>query len=293
MRRESVHTASASCCLLFCLLAIPVLLISGCDETGIEVVKPQRGEIRESFTEPARTRLARTYPITMPIRGQIGRIKLEPGETVKVGRELAEFDRLPLEKAVEEARAAAAWLKAEIAVKDDNRLEKTALKETRATIDAAEEALKASGKQVAAEKARADRAAKELRRMHGLRQRQAIPQSQLDDVTLAADTSLLELRRQEFYRAALNALLVAIKLGPLYVDRYLGRKVLERKVLVYQWEEMRAKLARVEHELGLGRIVSPINGVVLERYEQGDTTLPVVDLSCSSETWTRWKSLPM
>lgn len=259
--------------ILLCLVSI-ILLLHGCDDTEVKVVSPRRGEIRESFTEPARTRLEKTYPITMPVTGRIGRIDLEPGHGVKAGQELVEFDRLPLEKTVEAARAAVAGLRAEIAVKDDNNIERTAIVESQAAIDAARKALKASGQQVAAEKARSSRADKELHRMESLKAGQAIPQTKLDDVTLAAETSLLELRRQQFYRAALNALFVAVRLGPRYVEQYLGRKSLERRVLVHRLEEAEANLARTVHKLKLAGIVSPINGVVLARHEQGDGTLP-------------------
>jgi HlyD family secretion protein len=255
-------------CSVFCLGGL-----WGCGKNG-ETLLPHRGEIRESFEEPGRTRLARTYLITMPVPGRIGRIDLEPGDPVDVGQTLAQFDLVPFQKAVEKAEAAVKALEAEIVVKDYNSIENTALVESRATIQAAQEALNAADQQVAAEKARSDRAAIHLNRMLKLKESQTIPQSQLDDATLAADTALLELRRQEFYRAAFNALFVAIKLGPLYIDRYLGRKGLEREVLVQQLAEARAALANAQHQLTLARLVSPIKGVVLEKRTQADSSLP-------------------
>jgi hypothetical protein len=42
----------------------------------------------------------------------------------------------------------------------------------------------------------------------------ASAESKLDDVRLAAETSLIELRKQEFYRSAMHAIFTAIKLGP-------------------------------------------------------------------------------
>jgi HlyD family secretion protein len=49
---------------------------------------------------------------------------------------------------------------------------------------------------------------------------------------------------------------------------------LEREALVHQVAQAKAKLARAQHDLELADIRSPIDGVVLERYEQGDRTLP-------------------
>ncbi len=261
-------------CLAF-VMVLPLFGLWGCGGTAVETVSPRRGEIRESFEEPAKTRLEKTYQMSMPVSGRIGRIDLEPGDLVSFGQSLAQFDLVPFRKAVDKARAAVNALEAEIVVKDYDSIEKTALVETRSTIKAAQEALNAADQQVAAEKARADRAALTLKRMSGLKEGQAIPQSKLDDATLAADTTQLELKRQEFYRAALNALFVAIKLGPLYIEKYLGRKGLEREVLVQKLAEAEANLTEAEHSLGLAALASPINGVVLEKYSQGAGTLPV------------------
>lgn len=258
--------------LRFCLTILMVLQIfglSGCGGKPEETVSVRRGEIRESFDEPAKTRLEKTYQMSMPVSGRIGRIELEPGDPVSAGQVLVQFDLLPFQKTVEKARAAVKALEAEIVVKDYDSIERTALVETRATIQAAQEALNAADQQVAAEKARADRAALTLKRMTGLKEGQAIPQSQLDDATLAADTTQLELKRQEFYCAALNALFIAIKLGPLYIEKYLGRKELERDVLEQRLAEARANLAEAEYRLGLARLISPIKGVVLEKHSQG------------------------
>jgi len=256
-------------------LAALLLWAAGCGGSPeVEAIRPHVGEIVESFTEPARTRLAKTYRVAMPVAGRLERVDLEPGDKVTAGQELVVFDRLPLEKAVEEAKASVAELGARITVKDDNRLEKTALVETNATVRAADEALKAADAQIEAEKIHADHAAKEFRRMETLAREQAISESTLDQARVDADTALIELRRQEFYRAALNALVVAVKLGPRYVEQYLERKKLERIITVSQLAQARARLARAEHELALARVRSPIDGVVLERFEQGDRTVP-------------------
>ncbi len=259
----------------FFLLFTVACILFGCGGgVEVEVVSPYIGDIHEFFTELAKTRLAKTYRITMPIDGRIERIELEPGDEVTKGQRIVEFDLVPLREAVAEAEAAVAELEANIAVKDDNRIEDTVMIEMNATVNATAEALKAADAQVEAEKARSDRAAKELERMEILAAGRTIAQNELDDAKLEADTSLIELRKQEFYRAALNALFVAVKLGPRYVNEYLGREKLEREVVVHQLAQARSRLARAEHQLKLSAIRSPIDGVVLEKYEQGDRTLP-------------------
>ncbi|MEW6348918.1 MAG: efflux RND transporter periplasmic adaptor subunit [Thermodesulfobacteriota bacterium] len=258
---------------IVCSLVAATAIVSGCAKTEVEGINPRIGEIRESFSEPATTRLKRDYPVTMPVSGRVARIELEPNDQVRQGQALAHFDRLPFEKAVAEAKAKVAELKASIAVNEDDRLEQTALVEAKAVIEAAEEALKAGREEVAAESARSSRAAKELARMAALRKSEAIPQSRMDDVTLQAETALIEFKKQEFYLAALKALVSAVNLGPKYVERYLERKKLERQVLEAQLSQANERLALATHQLGLAKVTAPIDGIVLKRFEQGDTFL--------------------
>lgn len=257
----------------FLALWFPLVLVGCGAGQDVELTSPRRGEIRESFTEPARTRLAKTYRISMPVSGLVSRIDLEPGDPVKANQELAKFDLVPFREALAEAEAAVAELESRITLNQYDAIEKTALIETKSTIEATAQALKASDAQVEAEEARAARAAKELGRVTKLAASDAITQSKLDDANLTADTSLIELRRQQFYRAALNALFTAVKLGPKYIEQYLGRKGLDRQILQHQLAQARSRLARAEHDLKLAAIRSPIDGVVLERFEQGDRAL--------------------
>jgi HlyD family secretion protein len=250
------------------------LVVAGCERGAeVDVVRARRGTLRESFSEPAKTRLARTYPVTMPVAGRIGRIELEPGDRVRKGQPLVEYDLLPFEQAVAEARAAVSELEAEIVVKKDNTLEHTAIKEAQATVRAADESLKAYDAEVEAEKARADRAAIKLDRKKKLAEKKVIGDDELDDFILDAQTALIELRKQEFYRAALRAFIVAVNLGPRAVEQYIGKKDLEYDVLVHKLAQAKARLARAEHDRALAQVVAPIDGVVLERHEQGDRTL--------------------
>jgi len=182
---------------------------------------------------------------------------------------------VPFQEAVAEAQAVIRELEAQIVVKDDNRLEETMLSETRATVKAAAESLNASAKQTEAERANAEHAQRNLGRMKRLAGEKTIPESDLDDAQLRADTADIALKRQEFYHAALNALTVAVNLGPSFVEKYILRKGLERATLMHQVAEAKARLARAQHDLELADIRSPMDGVVLERNEQGDRTVAV------------------
>jgi len=259
---------------LFCGTLSVLCALLGCGgRSDVEVVSPRRGRIQESFTEPGRTRLARTWLITVPIDGRIGRIDLEPGDEVTTGQELAEYDLVPFQEAVAEARGAVDEIKSRIAVKDDDALENTALIETKELVKAAQEALRAADEQVKAEEARYERASKELTRMEALATEGAVTEQALDDARLEAEMTLIELRRQQFYRAALKAMVTIVDLGPRYVEQFLDLERLQKETLVHQLAQARSRLVRAEHELGLATIRSPIDGVVLERMEQGERTL--------------------
>lgn len=258
------------------VLGILILLtaMSGCGEKiDVKSVHPHRGAIRESFTETAQTRLEKTYLITMPVSGRIGRIDLEPGDAVEAGQELVHYDLTPFEQDVEEARASVAELEASITVNEYNKLEETAKIETQAIVESTQEVVKASKAQVEAERVRSDRASKELDRIQKLAKEKSVTQSQLDDAQLDTETSLIELRKQEFIKTAMNAIFTAVQLGPRYVEEFLGRKQLQRSVLTHQLAQAKARLALAEHDRKLASIASPIHGVVLERYDLGDRTL--------------------
>jgi len=261
--------------LALCGALVLTAFLAGCNGgVEVETVSPRRGAIRESFREPGRTRLAKTWLITMPVSGRIERIDFEPGDIVKAGQPLVKFDMVPFAEAVAEARGAVAEIEANITVKDDNNIEKTALVEATEAVRASYETLKASDEQIKAEKARSDRAATELARMKKMEAGKTVSQTTLDDAQLLAETSLIELRRQQFYRAALQAMVTIVKLGPRYIEQYLGLKKLQRKTLVHQLVQARSRLVRAEHELKLLDVRSPIDGVILKRYEQGDSALP-------------------
>ena len=258
--------------LFLCMTALTLALAAGCNRrVAVTAATPERGEIVESFTEPARTRLAKTYRISTPVAGRIGRVNLEPGDPVTKGQVLVAYDLVPLREAAVEAEAAVKQLEADIAVQDDNRLEDTVLIEAKQTVEAAEIALKAADEQVAAETIRADHAQRTLARTR--KAEGTYTEAQVDQAQTAADTALIQLREQQFTRAALKAMIVAVKLGPGFVTKYIQRKTLERVGLVEQLAQARARLARARHDLKLAGITSPIDGVVLQKYDQGDTAV--------------------
>ncbi len=269
---RSRKTAGGRAC-LFSLALAALICVFGCGPE-VEVTAPVIGPIEDSFTEPAKTRLEKTYLISMPIAGLVDRIELEPGDAVSSGRQLVHYDLVPLREALAEAREAVAQIEAAIAVKSDNGIEEILLLEAEEWIKASNELLKAADEEVAAEKARSDRSAKELDRVAELVAQQALSQSALDDAQLDADTAVIELKKQVFTRAAVNIMTTVVALGPRAINEYLDLKKLQLRELTHQLAQARSRLARAERDLALADVTSPIDGIVLRRYEQGDAALP-------------------
>ncbi|MCA9410937.1 MAG: efflux RND transporter periplasmic adaptor subunit [Candidatus Omnitrophica bacterium] len=252
-------------------LILSAISLAGCEKgTEVKAISPDKRPIEESFTESAKTRLSKTYPITMQVEGRIGRIDLEPGDKVEKGQHLTEFDRVPFEQEVAEAKARVEELKASVEVKKDNRIEETAYNQTTALVQASHESQKAAASQVDAQKARVDRAAKELKRTEELSEGGVVADQKYDDVVLEAETSKIELREQEFTLAAVGAFVVVSELFPTLVKQYMERETLEIEVLNHQIAQAEAQLELAKHRLSLAEVASPIDGVVLERMEQGD-----------------------
>ena len=255
------------------LLILPLLasLLVGCaGQSAVETIQPRVKRIEESFKEPAKTRLARSYHVNMPISARVDYISLEPGTMVKKGQLLAKIDDKPFELAVSEAQAIVDELKASLVVQEYDKMEQSALEESKAVVSASDEALKASTAQIEAQQARMERATKELARAQKLAKSKAIPQSELDDAQLTADTAIIDLKKEEFNKAALKALISAVRLYPRVVEEYMGKKKLEKAELAKRIAAAEVRLEKAQYELALTKITSPIDGIVLERFEKGE-----------------------
>ena len=221
-----------------------LLALAGCgDQADVETIRPWRGTIVASFRGPARTRLASTHLITMPVAGRIGRIDLVPGDPVKKGQRLTVLDLVPIQQNVAEARAA--WEQTR------SRLEELKAGPRPEEIVAVQAAVERAT-------AQAEYQRRELERQTDLHRRKVTTDSELQATRLAhqvAAAGLKEARaRHELIRA-----------GPRLEQIVQAEQAAARA---------RARLIRAEHELGVARIVSPIDGTVLEKYEQGERSLP-------------------
>lgn len=186
-----------------------------------------------------------------------------------MGQQLVVFDRFPLQQALLKAKAAVQGLQQRIKLNEFNDIEQSLRIELVATVAAARDVLKAADAQVDAEQARAIRASKAYQRIKQLNARGVAAEGDLDNALMLAETTTIGLREQKLMREAYKTLFMAIQLGPKYIDDWLKRKRIEKQQLINQLAQAKARLALAEYQLQLADIRAPINGVVLQRLQQG------------------------
>lgn len=255
---------------LLAAAVIAAAVFMGSGGSKIDVIRPERREIRESFREPAKTRLENTWTIAAQVAGRIGRIQLEPGDAVKAGQTLAEYDLLPLESAVEEADARVRRLKAQLTLIEDSSVEQADLAAAEARARSSEDRIKAAEAQIQAAKARVTRTEKDLVRARDLVAAGALDPQTLDAQEMAATEAREALKQAEAELAATLGTASADRSGAQVVEKGIGRKSIERRQIVASLAEAEAQLEKARHDLELAKITSPIDGVVLERYERGE-----------------------
>jgi RND family efflux transporter MFP subunit len=86
-------------------VCICYLLCTACSQPTIPTLQPTRGNIQQSFSELAQTRLEDVYNVNMSLSGDIGYIDLEPGDTVKKDQKIAQIKLLPWQQVVTSAEA--------------------------------------------------------------------------------------------------------------------------------------------------------------------------------------------
>lgn len=264
----------------------------------LDLARPTRGEIREGFSEPARTRLDGSGAdgirvVSMPVTARVGRIALEPGDPVTVGQQLAEIDEVPLVLAERDAEAlvrelsdgrdelekAIAQAELEEAEARRNDLDKGGRPEEVAMADAAVKAARAELSMAEAERTRA---AQEYARLADLMARKVASQQAYETAKAAHDSAVASFTAAEerLNRATSQGAMVALKARPDLIAAADAqcKRARHRVALAQasprpeQLKRAEVALARARHELTLARTMlrSPIAGTVLARHHRGE-----------------------
>lgn len=153
-----VVAALALALLTWAALREPVQMVS--------VATVARGALEQSFLEEGKTRLKQRYVVTAPLAGQVRRITLQPGDTVRAGQVLAQIE--PVSASLLDARARS---------------------QAQAEVAGSEAALQAARQRISAAESASAVAQKELQRLGTLAASGMVTASVLDQTRAQADSA--------------------------------------------------------------------------------------------------------
>jgi HlyD family secretion protein len=238
----------------------------------VRIAEVKKGTVKAYLEERARTTLPRIYHMTMPLNGRIMPIALMPGTKVKKGEIVARMDDFNFKAALQESKAKLTAIQRQITLNKYNAIEETALKESNGWIKVMGDAVKASWKKAEASKAKNQFAQWYVNSTEKMKQ--AISEKEAYHAQMVAAQSLVDYEADMVIYSAMRTCDTIFKLAPVYIRQYLGRKELDRQILLAHLNEMQASLSQVERDLRQTIIKSPVNGLVLKRYVQNERVMP-------------------
>jgi HlyD family secretion protein len=131
------------------------------------------------------------------------------------------------------------------------------------TVEAAEEQVKAG-------EAKRDMANKTWKRMRSLYETSTTNEQEFNRAEVAKIEADVSYQQDVLLLSALKSLQAATALAPTLVRQYIDRKQLKHDVLLHERAEAEARLKEAERDRRRGDMTSPIDGIVLERYETNE-----------------------
>lgn len=255
-------------------IAVAALAVACGRPEGPPTVRVEKRRVVDSILEPARTRLERRHLVSMPVAARIARVDLKPGDPVAKGQPLVVVDRVPFETAAAQASARVGELRARLALALDESVEAERAAQARALADGADSRRESASAAVEEWRSRAERLRKEYDRVATLAPDSYASQSQLDEARMNWETADATLRGAASSLRELESMAVAAERDAAAAQALVARRRLEAEVLREQLAQAVAARDDADHRLALTDIVSPIDGVVLERHELGGGALP-------------------
>lgn len=256
-------------------ISLLALLASGCSKpVQVEVVKVETRRLESGFSERAETILRRDFPVYLPVQGRIGRIELEPGDTVRKGEVLASFDEVPIlsQLKAQKARVAAQELQHETL--SDSSVESSELQAARLRLVAIKAELTQIDPVLKASTTELANAQAELARVNRLIEGGALPSQSKEAAQLAFDNAKASLASRKANKSVLEARLKEAKAGIASWQAQLERRQSQAKTQQAAIKEAKSIEEGELHQLATSSIVSPINGTVLAREVRGPQDLP-------------------
>jgi len=232
---------------------------------AVETAVMQQQDIREFVDERGKTRLPRTYLVTMPYEGRIEQIDLPEGTPVKKEQVIARVVPRDLDLNLQAATKAVERLEASIEESKDVSVESTGLEQSLKYVESMDRTVEAAKKRVDAGQARFDYAEKNLTRIEGLYTKKVRTEDDVDQARMAYVTNNSDYQQDVLVLRALEAMQAATALMPTGIKQYIERKTLSRAVVEKQREEALVMLEQAKKNQTRGTMRSPVDGIVLER----------------------------
>ncbi len=244
------------------------------DGTEVQATRAARGAIREFVDERGKTRLAEPTLITMPFSARIEEIQFEEGQAVRAGEIVARVSRDDLAEELAEAQATVQRLEASLVESADISVEKTAKRQAELYVESMKATVAAAEAKLRADKSQLAYAETFLGRIQRLVPAGAETEDDLERARVAQVESEVAYRQDVLTLESQKSLQAATSLLPQMMSEYILRKGLSTEVLVQQRNEARARLRLAELRQARGTMVSPIDGVVLERAVRDEQLVP-------------------
>jgi HlyD family secretion protein len=241
--------------------------------TSVASATVERGEIASYVEERARTTLSHTHRVTMPLNGRVLPIVLKEGDVVHAGQVVASIDPADLETAIAQARARVDRLGALIVQNDDTRLEESAYEEALTVLEAMDRSVEAAREETVASAARYEFAKAQLERIRNVAEGQATSPTELEEMEVTEISSQVDYRKDVLTLRGLEAIRVGLGIWPRTIKQYIDKKSLQRAVYEQERREAQAELERLVRDLERLTMMSPVDGVVVERHVSNERVL--------------------
>jgi len=175
---------------------------------------------------------------------------------------------------VQDAQANIARLNAAIKESGDKTVESTGLKQSLEYVASMQATVQAAEARVEAGLAKLDYANKNLRRIRTLRETNSASEDQLNSAEVQQVQADVDYRQDQLVLKALQSMMAATVLVPTVVEQYMARKDLSVAVLENEKVQAEVRLTRDERDRVRGLMTSPVDGVVLERVETNERSVP-------------------
>ncbi|HEV3021703.1 MAG TPA: HlyD family efflux transporter periplasmic adaptor subunit, partial [Pirellulales bacterium] len=236
----------------------------------VEAARARFDAIREFVDEEGRTRLPKTHLVTMPYAGRIEPIELVEGDHVSAGQVVLRVMPGDLKLDVDEAEAAVKRLQASIVENDDISVESTTLLQSQKYVESMDRTVEAAAERVKSGEAKREFADKMFRRARSLREKNANSEVELNQAEVNRVDADVDFQTDLLVLSALKSMQAATALLPTVVEQYISRKRLKHDVLVEEQAQAEIKLQEAMRDRGRGEMKSPVDGVVLERFETNE-----------------------